>query len=233
VASFIEAGRTLARDASIEAVIAFFTPTLKLDPDRTRDPETEARQIIALGLVAEGQALARAGEMVTATALFSQALAYDSSLDLDPEKEAQRLRALFLVEEGQTLAEEGEIEKALAAYAQAQVYNPDVEIDAGAWNSLCWFGSLYGYAEDVLFACEEAVALAPQDGEIRDNRGLARALTGDTEGAIEDFRFAVGAWQAQEVCEYQPCEQREAWIAELEAGGNPFDEETLKELRGE
>ena len=28
-------------------------------------------------------------------------------------------------------------------------------------------------------------------------------------------------------------EQREAWIAALQAGENPFDEETLKELRGE
>jgi tetratricopeptide (TPR) repeat protein len=204
-----------------------------LDPTLDLNPEKEAQRFGALFLVEEGRRVARAGEMVTATALFSQALAYDSSLDLDPEKEAQRFGAPALIREGQTLAEDGEIEKALAAYAQAQVYNPDVEIGAWAWNSLCWFGSLYGYAADVLFACEEAVALAPEDGDILDSRGLARALTGDTTGAIEDFRFAVGAWQAQEECEYQPCEQREAWIAELESGGNPFDEETLKELRGE
>jgi regulator of sirC expression with transglutaminase-like and TPR domain len=36
-------------------------------------------------------------------------------------------------------------------------------------------------------ACERAVALAPDDGQIRDSRGLARAMTGNIEGAIEDF----------------------------------------------
>jgi Flp pilus assembly protein TadD len=36
-------------------------------------------------------------------------------------------------------------------------------------------------------ACEKAVALAPKNGEFRDSRGIARALTGNKQGAIEDF----------------------------------------------
>jgi tetratricopeptide (TPR) repeat protein len=150
----------------------------------------------------------------------------------DLDAQAQRYVALFLVQQGAQLAQTGDIETALEAYTEAQSLDPDVG-NTDAWNDLCWFGSLYGYAADVLFACEEAVASAPENGNIHDSRGLARALTGDTEGAIEDFRFAVGAWQVQEACSYQPCEQRLNWIAELESGRNPFDEATLKALREE
>ncbi|MBN2394416.1 MAG: hypothetical protein JXR84_27020 [Anaerolineae bacterium] len=232
--SFFEAGQTLARNSSIEAAITFFTQTLTLYPERPYDPETEARQLIAPALIEAGQALASAGEIVTATAIFSQALDLDPTLDLNPEKEAQRLGAPTLIKEGQTLARAGEIEKALAAYAQAQVYNPDMVIAAASWNTLCWFGSLHGYASEVLFACDEAVTLESEYSNDRDSRGLARALTGDIAGAIKDFEAYV-AW-LKENGRYEGSgsgPQREEWIAELKAGRNPFEEETLQELRGE
>ncbi|WP_306558131.1 tetratricopeptide repeat protein [Nostoc sp. 'Peltigera malacea cyanobiont' DB3992] len=66
---------------------------------------------------------------------------------------------------------------------------------ANSWNTLCWGGSLQKQAADVLPACDKAVALAPEDSRIRDSRGLARALTGDTQGAIEDFEAYIA--QAQ------------------------------------
>jgi hypothetical protein len=107
-----------------------------------------------------------------------------------------------------------------------------VAIDADTWNALCWFGSLYGAAGRVLDACEAAVAAAPEDGGIRDSRGLARALTGDVAGAIADFEFAV-AWARETGNEEAFIDSREGWIAELRAGRDPFDEETLAQLRGE
>ena len=48
------------------------------------------------------------------------------------------------------------------------------------WNEICWVGSLWGYAAKVMHACEHAVELAPDSGEVRDSRGLARGVTGDT-----------------------------------------------------
>jgi hypothetical protein len=45
-------------------------------------------------------------------------------------------------------------------------------------------------AQDVIFACEQAVALAPHNGQIRDSRGAARVLTRDLKEAIEDFEAA-------------------------------------------
>ena len=75
-------------------------------------------------------------------------------------------------------------------------------------------------------ACEQGVALEPEDGEYRRSRGLARALTGDTGGAIEDFEAYVkwpeSDWGRKQV---------QGWIDALRAGEDPFTEEVLKELR--
>ena len=115
---------------------------------------------------------------------------------------------------------------ALAAYAEAHALD-SLTISAGSWNTLCWFGSLWGHATEVLAACERAVALAPEHGGIADSRGLARALTGDVAGAIEDFQTFV-AWVPDE----QLRAQRQGWIEALGAGENPFTDEVLLRLRG-
>ena len=149
-----------------------------------------------------------------------------------PQIEAKRLEAVGLVREGEALARTGHIESAAAKYAEAQTLDPTLEISASTWNTLCWFGSLWGDAADVMDTCERAVRLAPADGAMRDSRGLARALAGDYPGAIEDFGFFV-EW-SKEVGKYEQYgSKREAWIAELKAGRNPFDAATLEALRSE
>jgi hypothetical protein len=129
------------------------------------------------------------------------------------------------------LARGGEITASLGAISQALQLDPNVTIAAGVWNEICWNGSLYGAAGLALDACDAAVAADPEHGGIRNSRGLARALTGDVAGAIADFEFFV-AW-ALETGEGRNIEWREAWIAELRAGRDPFDEETLARLRAE
>jgi hypothetical protein len=99
-------------------------------------------------------------------------------------------------------------------------------------NSLCWNGSLDGFAAQVMPACERAVSLASAEDSAmdRDSRGLARALTGKTSGAMEDFQAFVD-WSKQND-EYDPeGKQREAWIAALKKGDNPFDQKTIDSLR--
>lgn len=59
-----------------------------------------------------------------------------------------------------------------------------------------------------------------------DSRGLARALTGKTEGAIEDFQDFIN-WTDYGVQK----SQREHWIEALQAGNNPFTPEELEKLR--
>jgi tetratricopeptide (TPR) repeat protein len=130
------------------------------------------------------------------------------------------------------LVKEGDLEGALETYKKAQELAPDVKITAKQLNTICWFGSLWGHPGEVLDICERAVQLAPEEGWIIDSRGLARALTGDYQGAIEDFYFYV-QWAKENNRNEEAIRKREKWITELEAGRNPFDEELLEELRNE
>ncbi len=150
-----------------------------------------------------------------------QALAdYNKVIELEPDNvDAYDYRASIYTSLG-------EYEQALADYSQATELNPD---DARFWNNLCWHGSLLGRAAEFIDACEQSVALDPEHGGHRDSRGLAYALTGDYESAIEDFKFYVD-WSKENDQYEQDGTKRESWIAELEAGRNPFDEATLQEL---
>jgi tetratricopeptide (TPR) repeat protein len=134
------------------------------------------------------------------------------------------------LDEGKQLAKDGKGQDALAVYAQARQIDPTLNISAVDWNLLCWFGSLSGQATAIMKACQQAVSLNPEDGNIRDSRGLARALAGDTKGAIEDFSFFV-EWTKKTGKQADLREQREQWVTALTAGKNPFDAETLKKLR--
>ena len=177
-------------------------------------------------LVKQGRAKARnSGNFKVAIAKFKQALKLDPSLDLDPETEAKELASLAMVEKGRTLVAEGEVKGALAAYTEAQKLAPTI-ISAYSWGYLCWFGSLYGYPNEVLFACEKAVELDDKNGLYRDSRGLARALTGDNAGAIEDFQAFI-EWTEDDESKVQ----RQSWIEVLSSGVNPITPSVIKSLR--
>ena len=100
-------------------------------------------------------------------------------------------------------------------------------ISAYEWSVLCKYGSLYNYPQDVMFACEKAVALAPKYRLARSRRGLARALTGDYNGATEDLKVFVK--QTNNSNKYKS--RAQSWIKDLRNGKNPFTPEVLEELR--
>jgi tetratricopeptide (TPR) repeat protein len=146
-----------------------------------------------------------------------------------PNAEVRQLAAKTLVAViGEMLARQGDIEQAVAAYTEAQTLNPKIDIPATVGNNLCWWGSLWGHAADVMDACETAVALEPKNGIFRDSRGLARALTGNIAGAIEDFQAFVD-WTDNE----QKRLQRQRWLDALRAGENPFTQEEIERLLNE
>jgi CubicO group peptidase (beta-lactamase class C family) len=147
-----------------------------------------------------------------------------------PDAASGQPAVLGRVEQAELLARHGMIEKAVEAFSREQEIDPALEITAGSWNVLCWHGSLWGHAADVIGACERAVALAPGNALIADSRGLARALTGDYAGAAEDFRSYVD-WLEEQGGNEREIDMRRFWIAELSAGRNPFDEAALAELR--
>lgn len=129
--------------------------------------------------------------------------------------------------EGEQLAAQGRITDAVAKYAAAEESESSVAIPAQSWNVLCLAGGLWEHATEVMTACERAVELEPDNGVYRQSRGLARALTGDAEGAIQDLE----AFLPGEVSE-EDRSLRQGWIEALRRGENPFTPELLRSLRG-
>ena len=181
------------------------------------------KKIAASAWVKKGENLAQTGDVKAAVDSFRKALNWDPNLQINPKALAKRLSAPAILKNGKILAREGNIKEAIAAYNKAQKIDPNLIISASDWNSLCWQGSIRQLATQVIFACEKAVKLSPKNGDFLDSRGLAKALIGDTQGAIEDFQAFVDWTDNQE-----KKVQRQEWIKALRAGENPFTDEVLE-----
>jgi TonB family protein len=130
------------------------------------------------------------------------------------------------VADGQRLARAGALDAAMAAFAQARRLDRRFVSSPTIWWTLCWYGSVWGRAEDFLSTCERLVAHDPDDVRARDARGFARALTGDLQGAIADFEAVIGGSTSAG----QRAERAE-WVQTLRAGHNPVTPEVLERLR--
>ena len=118
------------------------------------------------------------------------------------------------------------------AVSSFQTYTVLASGDPNGWNMLCWWQSLTNFSLEVLEACQKANDLSETFAPYRDSRGLARVLAGDYTGAVEDFAAYLEYTKINGIYETHG-KKREAWIAVLQRGENPFDEATLAELRKE
>ena len=133
---------------------------------------------------------------------------------------------------------QGNVLAAVQAYQDAQTIDTGLEIATWIWDLLCWFGSLYNQAEEILFASDKATHSDPDWTIYRDTRGLVRALTGDLQGAIDDFEFvtntlANGGYRSphRSLDQGEDKRQRQLWLEALRLGHNPFTPEVLEALR--
>ncbi len=191
---------------------------LKNNPNVTEDERRICGvEPSATAFFLQGEHLAAEGNIDEAVSYFQKAVKLDSNLSFHSA-------ALSLLIIGKQLAKYDKIDEAITAYNQAQEFDPKLEITASDWNTLCWEGSKYKQAEEVMFACNNAIKLAPDNEWIRNSRGFARALTDDFEGAIEDFeRFIELSENAEEKAE------RQRWIESLKQGKNSFIDEVLQD----
>ena len=189
--------------------------------------QTDELKIMASpAFVRQGDRSASQGEIELALEQYQKALTWNPNLSINPTQRAQKESAPFLVRQAIEVAYSGDIDHALEKIRTALKFNPELSISARNWNSLCWDGSISGAAQDVLFACEQAVSLAPRNTSFIDSRGLARALTGDIQGAIDDFQTYVSQ-------DGQYAKQRSSWIQLLKTGQNPFTPEILEAIKNQ
>ena len=102
-------------------------------------------------------------------------------------------------------------------------------------NDVCWTGATIQLAKEALPACEKAVEWAEPavKDEYRDSRSVARALTGDMSGAIEDFKAEID-WLKEEPghAGYNDTflRLREQWLSDLNNGKNPVRCEDARQV---
>jgi tetratricopeptide (TPR) repeat protein/tRNA A-37 threonylcarbamoyl transferase component Bud32 len=94
-------------------------------------------------------------------------------------------------------------------------------------NSACWLASLSGHGAEALPVCDAAAEVSDEGNRprIRDSRGVARALAGDYAGAVEDFEAYIARPATA-----SGVPLREAWVAALRRGENPFPRAELDRL---
>jgi len=157
-----------------------------------------------------------------------------------PESLAQtpRFKAAVVLSQGIDACKRGNVLAAMQAYKNAQLIDTCLEIDATIWDLLSWVGALHNQAADILYASEKATHAKPDSPNYRDTRGLVRALTGDPQGAIEDFQSVLdqlgdnkrykGPYRS---IGFEDAQQRREWLKALRLGENPFTPEVLETLR--
>ncbi len=237
----------IAAQGNVADVIAKFQQAKQLNPKVDFDTDTDgvqnnaetvAKQLVSKAFINQATALARQGDRAKAVAKFQQVQQLNSKVDIDPdtegvqtnpEKAAKDFFVRGLISQAKEHLKQDDFSKAVAVYKKIEQLQPTRETLVNAWDSLCWRGSLQGYAKNVVNdACEKAVKLAPENGSTRESRGLARALVGNFTGAIEEFEVFIKSSNDAEAKA-----KRQRWVKDLRADKNPFTPEELKNLEAE
>ena len=234
--ALINSGKTLAAAGSTDEATEKFTKAKELSSALvTFDPKQEAGRLSAQHLIVLGREAGQRRDVAESIADFTKAKQLDPSLKLDAEPQAYSLAAIAAWNAGRASAAAGKVDEAIASYQSALLaydkfptLDPKGESRANLLNNVCWVGAAAGHATAVLQTCDKAVqasANVPEPWSIRDSRGLARALTGDIDGAIEDFQY-----YADNAADAARKAERRQWIVQLRAGQNPFTPDVLKAL---
>ncbi|MCP4351713.1 MAG: hypothetical protein GY795_40115, partial [Desulfobacterales bacterium] len=222
-------GEKLAKTGDYDGTISVLKQALEIDPSLNIAPGQKATELSLSYLIDEAEKLAKAGDIEGAR---RELVRHKKWLNFEPYEKAKKLAAPQLIKDGEKFAYEGNIREAIKAYAKVDKI-PDKSL-----NILCLLGSLYGYADDVMYACEQAVQ---KPNYYKNSRGIARALTGDIEGAIKDFESfsdlmetTVALYSDDKKAELAEIVSRpKRWIDDLRKGENPFTPEEILALFNE
>ncbi len=84
---------------------------------------------------------------------------------------------------------------------------------------------MVGQPKKVLESCDLSVSLEPKNSKFLSARGVAKALSGDISGAIDDLRACIDKTENKKMKElYQ------GWIESLRKGDNPFTPKKVTKL---
>ena len=224
----MEQGTNAAASGDLQAARARFRDANALDPSLKLDPELEASRI----------ADARAQSSITAAnrAFTASDFAAAGAAAWDARRANVTIARKYAKsglfgQSAAALAQSGRVADGIdmldfaLATDSSQVQNFHL-------NGVCWFGALRKMAARVVGYCDRAVRMDSTVTGIRDSRGVARALTGDVKGAIEDFE----AYLADTRNAAPSRERRRGWVAALNRGtpvATIFSDQVLTSLLSE
>ncbi|OQW86731.1 MAG: hypothetical protein BWK78_09760 [Thiotrichaceae bacterium IS1] len=153
--------------------------------------------------------------------------------------ETGKIAIKALLDAARVSLENGDYKQSVDRYTQAQTIDPN-EVSFNDWNGICWIGIFNNHAAEVMKACENTLIVSNNDELFRGARGVARAMTGDKAGALEDFEAFIRL--ANQQLKDSPTEkdqllletvilQWQHWIEQLRNGENPFTRSNLAMLR--
>ena len=221
----VNQGRSIAQQGDLGLAITTFQKAQKLSPTIEVPPEDKVKRWAAGGLIEKGEKIARQGDLAVAIATFQKAQKLSPTIEVPSEDKVKQWAAEGSIAQGENLVQKGNVREAVDAFEKAKKLDATWKISQDSWDTLCWYGALHGGAKTVISACDTAVALAPDNGDVRDSRGVARALTGDTAGAIADFQAYIKGTDSPE-----GKKQRQGWIDKLKKGENPFTKNEIDKL---
>jgi WD40 repeat protein/tetratricopeptide (TPR) repeat protein len=230
-AGLLSTGLTRAKSGDSKAAVRDFEEALRLDP--VGYPQRLSFE--TSGLRDAGDKQAASGNIADAIFSYESAIKLDPRLaqSLNPSTEANRQWANALRAKANEFIEQKRFQEAftvlssmVSIYTASPQLDPNKAIAANSLNSLCWRGSLQRQTTQVMSACNQAVAFTNStNGSYRDSRGVARALTGDRKGAIQDFQYFADQTNNTDLKK-----QRLGWIDILSHGGDPFTQSVLDSL---
>jgi hypothetical protein len=150
----------------------------------------------------------------------------------DPERFYERARAAALIERSRFQMQVGALDAALADLAEARRLDPATTLESWEFLELCTLGVMEQRPAEVADACDRAVGMQPGQLLPFQVRALARALQGDTAGAVADLEVYLELAAERPGIEAELAQLRE-WLEALRAGQDVTAEmlAALAELR--
>jgi WD40 repeat protein len=205
----------LTLNGKLDEALAELRKAEKLNSTIPADPNSVLNRIRAHLLLEKSQISAWNGDVDGVLDAYKQSNQIYSDAAKWPEALPMTRNIRIAI---QRMVLNGRVEEAKVSYMRAVEFSPSLKQDAVTINYLCWFGSLWGYANTVMEFCNEAVSLRPGNANFVDSRGVALALSGKFGQAAMDFETFVKS----EPLDWDASNMRKAWIRDLRAGRNPF-----------
>jgi WD40 repeat protein len=197
-------GYRLAYAYQLDLALEFFKLAKVLDPTLDLDPEEKIKEINAEIIINQAYDLANQFDYTGAREKFNEALALNPLLDPATEQTvAENIvynleNLIYSMQDDPSIPVTGTVEL-MFEFEQSWGY----ALTTFDWYMLCWNGSLNGQAADALIACEEAVKRSADPALAYGGRGLAYAINGDTQLALEDFSAFLEVHQENPNIAYQ------------------------------